>query len=627
MILFSAFSLSKSVSQLFALCHSMDRFVSKRSSSSVDLDASSLDDVRAERAAIALSVGLSWPPDRYTKQTRGRPSRQQLWERALQDHIMNHHELPQGISLQRPAWWRPGEAIDRTLTHEELARIKTPCATPAAAPVEDEPSGSASKRRKIHVDPIARDWFLDMLDQWKTERQWDMRRCLCEVQRLCPGMFDGIDPNTPYRWKRSAPRAAPLGRRTLLTPADTTRLSEHIMKVTDVLCLSAVTIHGLVLEWLDAEGLDVRPSYKWVWVLLRGIKKPGKCLKELHSPALQEANTHRLFIKLCWLMDKHAVRADRVVNIDETSCRLLPVHQTGWGRRGVKQAQIQGNTREATTFTVAFSMDRGPLDMLVQIVHAGKTDAVLPEQPWPERTHHVTSENGWATTTTLLQLVATLDDVMNPGREGQSWILLWDMASIHASEATLAAMKAAFPHVVLCFLPPQSTSYLQPCDVAVFRSFKSCIQTQASATLARSVLDGSFDGLAMNKAWRRQSSAEWAARAIADIVAEGRVWNTGWRQLRAHSDGAFRDAVEEAAALHAHDELFAKHIVPEPAEEGPPIWAMAEESDDDDAPMPDAPPEPEPELIDMPPAPASAPRMSNLERCIALRLVYGSGPR
>ena len=617
--------------QVFA----MDRFVSKRSSSSVDLDASSLDDVRAERAAIALSVGLSWPPDRYTKQTRGRPSRQQLWERALQDHILEHHELPHGVRLQRPVWWRPGEAIDRPLTHEELAHTKTPRAapaTPAAAPVEDEPSGSASKRRKMHVNPIARDWFLDMLDQWRRERRWDMQRCLCEVQRLCPGMFDGIDPNTPYRWKRSAPRAAPLGRRTLLTPADTTRLSEHIMKVTDVLCLSAVTIHGLVLEWLDAEGLDVRPGYKWVWRLLRGMcltfKKPAKCLKELHSPALQEANTHRLFIKLCWLMDKHAVSADRVVNIDETSCRLLPVHQTGWGRRGVKQAQLQGNTREATTFTVAFSMDRGPLDMLVQIVHAGKTDAVLPEQPWPERTHHVTSENGWATTTTLLQLVATLDDVMNPGREGQSWILLWDMASIHASEATLAAMKAAFPHVVLCFLPPQSTSYLQPCDVAVFRSFKSCIQTQASATLARAVLDGSFEGLAMNKAWRRQSSAEWAARAIADILAEGKVWNTGWSQLRAHNDGAFRDAVEEAAALHSRDDLFARHIAPDPAEEGPPMWAMAEETDDegeDDAPMPDAPPEPE--LIDMPPAPASAPRMSNLERCIALRLVYGSGPR
>ena len=416
----------------------------------------------------------------------------------------------------------------------------------------------------------------------------------------------------------------------MLTPADTTRLSEHIMKVTDVLCLSAVTVHGLVLEWLDAEGLDVRPGYEWVRRLLHGMrlsfKKPAKCLKELHSPALQEANTHRLFIKLCWLMDKHAVSADRVVNIDEVSCRLLPVDQIGWSRRGVKQAQLQGNAKEATTFTIAFSMDRGPLDMLVQIVHAGKTDAVLPEQPWPERTHHVTSENGWATTTTLLQLAAKLDDVMNPGREGQSWILLWDMASIHASEATLAAMKAAFPHVVLCLLPPQSTSYLQPCDVAVFRSFKSCIQAQASATLARSVIDGSFEGLAMNKAWRRQSSAKWASRAVTDLCDENKAWTTGWHRLRAGSNAEFREAVAEAAALHAHDELFSRHIEPEPAPEDPVEWAMAEASDDeDDAPMPDAPPEPE--LIDMPPAPASAPRMSNLERCIALRLVYGSGPR
>ena len=117
---------------------------------------------------------------------------------------------------------------------------------------------------------------------------------------------------------------------------------------------------------------------------------------------------------------------------------------------------------------------------------------------------------------------------MNPGREGQSWILLWDMASIHASEGTAAAMKAAFPHVVLCFLPPRSTFYSQPCDVATFRSFKSCIQAKASATLARSVSDGSFEGLAMNKAWRRQSSAEWAARALTDLCDENKVWTSRW---------------------------------------------------------------------------------------------------
>ena len=234
-------------------------------------------------------------------------------------------------------------------------------------------------------------------------------------------------------------------------------------------------------------------------------------------------------------MSTHAVSADRVASIDETSCRLLPLHQIGWGRRGVKQAQLQGNTKEATMFTSspAWIVARW---MLVQIVHAGKTDAVLLEHPWLERTRHVTSETGWATTTTILQLAATLDNVLNPSKEGQSWILLWDMASIHASEGTLAAMKATFPHVVLCFIPPHSTSYLQPCNVAVFRSFKSCIQTQASATLARSVLDDTFEGLVMNKAWWRQSSADWAARAVTDLCDENQVWNTGWRQLRSQSD-------------------------------------------------------------------------------------------
>ena len=146
-----------------------------------------------------------------------------------------------------------------------------------------------------------------------------------------------------------------------------------------------------------------------------------------------------------------------------------------------------------------------------------------------------------------------------------------------------------------------------------------------TATLARSVIDGSFDGLAMNKACRRQSSAELAACAVTDFCAENKAWSTGWRRLRTQSE-EFREAVEEAAALHSHDDLFSRHIEPEPAPEDPVDWAMAEASDDeDDAPTPDAPPEPE--IIDMPPAPASARPMSNLDRCIALRLVYGAAPR
>ena len=74
-------------------CLSMRRFISKRSSSSVDLDSSSFGDVRTERDSIAVSVGLSWPPGTRCR-SAGRSSWRQHWERALQEHILHHYELP-----------------------------------------------------------------------------------------------------------------------------------------------------------------------------------------------------------------------------------------------------------------------------------------------------------------------------------------------------------------------------------------------------------------------------------------------------------------------------------------------------------------------------------------------------
>ena len=104
-----------------------------------------------------------------------------------------------------------------------------------------------------------------------------------------------------------------------------------------------------------------------------------------------------------------------------------------------------------------------------------------------------------------------------------------------------------------------------------------------------------------------------------DLLDENVAWSTRCRQLRARSDNDFREAGEKANELHATGDLFAKRIEPEPAPADPVEWPMTEASEDaDDAPVPDAPASPELELIDMPPVPASAPPMSNLERCIAV---------
>ena len=244
-------------------------------------------------------------------------------------------------------------------------------------------------------------------------------------------------------------------------------------------------------------------------------------MKELHSPEQQHTCIHRLFIKLCWLMEKHAVSAVRVVNIDETSCHLLLVRQTGWGRHGAKQAQLQGNTKEATTFTVAFSMDRGPLDMLVQIVHAGKTDTVLTEQPWLERTHHVTSENGWATTTTILQLAAALDDVMNPSKEGQSWILLCDISSIdsHANRSPSrgAVLNPATKHVEFAALRRGRLPQLQ--------ELQSGAGVRHSCPLCPRWLLRRLD---IEQGMAAPVFGRILSRVVTDLCEKDQAWTTGW---------------------------------------------------------------------------------------------------
>ena len=160
------------------------------------------------RSSLHAQSPSMLPPVKRQR-SAGRPSWQQLWERTLQKHILHHHELPHGVRLQ-PGWWRPGVTIAPPLTHEEI--VHSSLAAPTAALVEDEPNRSTAKRRKVHADFVVRDWFLDMMEKWKTQRRWDMQRRLCDVQRLCPRMYNGISRNAPYRWKRSVPRPAPLRR-------------------------------------------------------------------------------------------------------------------------------------------------------------------------------------------------------------------------------------------------------------------------------------------------------------------------------------------------------------------------------------------------------------------------------
>ena len=154
----------------------------------------------------------------------------------------------------------------------------------------------------------------------------------------------------------------------------------------------------------------------------------------------------------------------------------------------------------------------------------------------------------------------------------------------------------------------------------------SChVMAQASATLARSVFDGSFDGFTLNKAWRRQSPAEWAARAVTDLCDKNQVWTTGWRRLRTDSDDG--SAMLWRKPRHSTLAMISSPSTSSPSPLLKTLWSgpwQRPQTTRTTRPCQTRRPNLKSSTRRWP---ASARPMSNLERCIALRLVYGAGPR
>ena len=106
---------------------------------------------------------------------------------------------------------------------------------------------------------------------------------------------------------------------------------------------------------------------------------------------------------------------------------------------------------------------------LAQVMHKGKTSAVLPPRPWREGVLHSISANSWQHTEGIIDFIAFIDERFNPdGVVGVPWLLVWDLASIHTSEATRTTLKEKFPCVSMCYIPVSSTGYNRPLNVAVF---------------------------------------------------------------------------------------------------------------------------------------------------------------
>eukprot|EP00971_Amphidinium_carterae_P273845 5435157-Amphidinium_carterae.1 len=143
------------------------------------------------------------------------------------------------------------------------------------------------------------------------------------------------------------------------------------------------------------------------------------------------------------------------------------------------------------------------------ILHAGKTDAVLPHRPWEEGVIHSTSPNGWTTTDYTLQLLHFIDAKLNPGgKPTQPWPLVWDLCTVHTSVETRQRIKDVFPWICLCYIAGSATAYCQPLDKAIFKSFRASMRNAATSDIAKYIGVGgnagqSLKDLGVNRAFKR----------------------------------------------------------------------------------------------------------------------------
>ena len=126
------------------------------------------------------------------------------------------------------------------------------------------------------------------------------------------------------------------------------------------------------------------------------------------------------------------------------------------------------------------------------------------------------------------------DQLFNPLHPVQEspkvpWLLVWDLASVHTSDATRRRIKDELPHIAVTYVAGNATSYSQPLDTTLMRPFKAALSKIATSTMARLLLDdASAKDLDLNVAFKRASIGPWVSATLQSFMDRPDVAMKAW---------------------------------------------------------------------------------------------------
>lgn len=256
--------------------------------------------------------------------------------------------------------------------------------------------------------------------------------------------------------------------------------------------LRSVTGGKLILERQWARHFSGLPEWKlsryqtYALLYKGGAQYFQKCRTATRTPPHNLSELRReLHDQITYLMWKFQIPLAAVVNLDETSVRVVPGMTRDWSAKN--HACVLTFHKSFVTMLMGITADGGVLPC--QVVWKGKSGRA--EGPRTERVLGTHTPSNWTNYKTLVQYA---DEALMPLRQRLvqqhkrkfPLIVLWDRAKSHVDQRTLEAFRCKFAgRIILLWVRECMTPFLQPFDVGVAAPFKRYLEARRHERLAQ----------------------------------------------------------------------------------------------------------------------------------------------
>ena len=190
--------------------------------------------------------------------------------------------------------------------------------------------------------------------------------------------------------------------------------------------MTSTTLRPCFKEVLSRHGQEHDMSARWIRRFLREINmtyrvasaaKQGDHLAEEVLDAQEN-----LRYKLWWTVNKHGVSDKRIVNLDQTSIRVMPLRSRGWATSGGDRVKFLQDAKRQVTLCVACPMLAGQI--IGQIVFTGKTKKAIPAVDMPANITCTASESHWSNTETMMEMFQAIAASVDSGPDAPIVVVL-----------------------------------------------------------------------------------------------------------------------------------------------------------------------------------------------------------